>query len=132
LASQNDVALGVPLALGFLLLGRVNRETNKAPIFQAKSAPKDKNGQPKALTHWNLKNYIDLAHELGWISASAKDVGEVLRDYRNHIHPFKQLSHAINLTNDDALLLWEVSKAVTRQVISSAGPSASIPPRSAP
>ena len=105
-----------------LLLGRVNREPNKAPIFQAKVAPKDKNGQPKMLPEWTLKNYIDVAHELGWISVSAKDVGEVLRDYRNYVHPFKQLSHGVNLTTDDALLLWEVSKAVTRQVINSAKP----------
>ena len=105
-----------------LLLGRVNRETNKTPIFQAKAAPKEKNGQPKTLTEWTLKNYIDVSHELGWISVSAKDVGEVLRDYRNYIHPFKQFSHAVNLTTDDAHLLWEVSKAVTRQVIKSAGP----------
>jgi hypothetical protein len=105
-----------------LLLARVNRETNKVSIFKATSAPKDKNKQPKTLTDWTLKNYIDVAHELGWISVSAKDIGEVLRDYRNYIHPFKQLSHGINLTNDDALLLWEVCKAVTRQVIASAGP----------
>jgi hypothetical protein len=126
------ISAGAPLSatvmmgglLEALLLGRVNRETTKAPTFQAKSAPKDKNGQPKPLTDWTLKNYIDVAHELGWISVSAKDIGEVLRDYRNYIHPFKQLSHSINLTNDDALLLWEVSKAVTRQVISSAGPPA--------
>lgn len=105
-----------------LLLGRVNREANKAPIFQARMAPKDKNGQPKTLTEWTLKNYIDVSHELGWISVSAKDVGEVLRDYRNYVHPFKQLSHGVNLTTDDAVLLWEVSKAVTRQIVNSAGP----------
>ncbi len=105
-----------------LLLARVNREGNKAPIFQAKAAPKDKNGQPKPLTEWTLKNYIDVSHELSWISVSAKDVGEVLRDYRNYVHPFKQLSHGITLNPDDAVLLWEVSKAITRQIIKSAGP----------
>jgi hypothetical protein len=105
-----------------LLLARVNRESNKAPIFQAKGAPKDKNGQPRQLTEWALKNYIDVGHELGWITVSAKDVGEVLRDYRNYVHPFKQLSHGVRLSTDDALLLWEVSKAITRQVIKSANP----------
>lgn len=105
-----------------LLLARVNRESNKAPIFRAKAAPKDKNGQPKPLTEWTLKNYIDVSHELGWISVSAKNVGEVLRDYRNYIHPFKQLSHGISLKTDDAVLLWEVSKAVSRQIVNSAAP----------
>lgn len=99
-----------------LLLGRIHRETNKAPIFQASGAPRDKNGQTKALPEWMLKNYIDVAHELGWISISARDVGEVLRDYRNYVHPFKQLSHGIRLTSDDAVLLWEICKAISRQV----------------
>src|SRR5882672_647716 len=27
------------------------------------------------------------AQHIGWISSSAKDVGEVVRDYRNYIHP---------------------------------------------
>jgi len=105
-----------------LLLGRINRETNKAPVFQSKLAPRDKNGQPRPLTDWSLKNYIEVAHELGWISVSVKDVGAVLRDYRNYIHPFKQLSHNVQLTADDAALLWEVSKVITRQVIKSVMP----------
>jgi hypothetical protein len=105
-----------------LLLGRINRETNKGPIFQAKTAPRAKGGQPKNLTDWTLKNYIDVAHEKGWITVAAKDVGEILRDYRNYIHPFKQLSHKIQLTPEDAALLWEVSKVILRQVIKSAHP----------
>jgi len=105
-----------------LLLARVNRESNKAPIFQAHSAPKDKHGQPRPLGDWTLKSYIDVSHELGWISVSAKDVGGVLRDYRNYVHPFKQLSHGIVLNTDDAVLLWEVSKAITRQIVKSAAP----------
>ena len=104
-----------------LLLGRINREANKAPIFTSASAPKDsKTGQTRPLNEWTLKNYIDVVHEHGWISVSAKDVGEVLRDYRNYIHPFKQLSHGVDLTARDASLLWEVSKSITRQIIASA------------
>ena len=63
-----------------------------------------------------------MAHEKGWITVAAKDVEEVLRDYRNYIHPFKQLSHKVQLTPEDAALLWEVSKVILRQVIKSAHP----------
>ena len=101
-----------------LLLARVNREPNKAPVFKAKTAPKDKaTGQPLPLKEWMLKSYIDVAHELGWISQSAKDVGEMLRDYRNYIHPYKELSHGTVLTADDAALLWDVAKSVSRQLL---------------
>jgi len=105
-----------------LLLARVNREADQASVFQAKAAPRDKQGKTRLLTEWTLKNYIQVAHDLGWITVSAKDVGEVLRDYRNYIHPFKQLSHGVDLKMADSNLLWEVSKAITRQVINSAGP----------
>jgi hypothetical protein len=121
------LSAGAPLAatvmmgglLEALLLGRIHRESNKSPVFQAANAPKDKNGKTRPLNEWTLKNYIDVGHDLGWVSVSAKDVGEVLRDYRNYIHPYKQLSHGVNLTTDDAALFWEISKSISRQVIKS-------------
>jgi hypothetical protein len=103
-----------------LLLARINREVDHSPIFKARTAPQDKQGKTKPLSEWTLKNYIDVVHELTWISESAKDVGEVLRDYRNYIHPSKQARHGRHLTISDAQMFWEVSKAVTREVIKSA------------
>ena len=101
-----------------LLLARINREPNQQPVFTAKGAPRDrKTGNPLPLKDWGLKNYIDVAHELQWISQSAKDVGVVLRDYRNFIHPQKELSHGIVLKSDDASILWEVAKSISRQLL---------------
>ena len=101
-----------------LLLARINAQTSQKPIFTAKGSPKDKNtGNPLPLKDWALKNFIDVAHELGWISESAKDVGEVLRDYRNFIHPQKELSHGVWLRNDDAAVLWEIAKSISKQLL---------------
>ena len=62
-----------------LLLARVNKEPNQQHIFTAKNSPKDrKTGNPLPLKDWGLKDYIDVAHELKWITVSAKDVGVVL------------------------------------------------------
>lgn len=102
-----------------LLLARINRETDKSPLFKSAMAPKDKSGQPRPLSEWTLKNYIEVVHDQGWISVSARDVGEVLRDYRNYIHPFKQLSHGVQLKTADAALFWEITKSVSRQLIGS-------------
>jgi hypothetical protein len=121
------LAAGAPLAAtvmmgGFLeaiLLARINHEKNRASIFKTKSAPKDRQGATKSLKEWMLNDYIQVVHELGWVSVSAKDIGEVLRDYRNYIHPYKQLSHGVHLSPDDAILLWEVTKNITRQVLGS-------------
>src|SRR5258708_8666009 len=100
-----------------LLLARINRENNKAPIFTATAAPKDRQNNPLSLRDWTLQDYIGVAHELKWITVAAKDVGVVLRDYRNYIHPQKELSHGVSLTTPDAQILWEIGKSISRQLL---------------
>jgi len=100
-----------------ILLARINKESDKAEIFKSRTAPKDSSGKTRQLKDWGLSDYINVVHELKWVSISVKDVGEVLRDYRNYIHPYKQLSHGIHLEPEDASLFWEVTKNITRQVI---------------
>lgn len=105
-----------------LLLARINLETSKKPVFTAQTAPRDRAGKTSPLNEWGLKDYIDVCHELGWIGISAKEVAVVLRDFRNYIHPHKQLSHGVHLKNDDAALFWEVSKTISRQLIKNSSP----------
>jgi hypothetical protein len=119
------VKSGAPLAatvmmggiLEGLLLARILQLPNMAPVFTAKLSPKDKAGKTLPLKEWGLKNYIDVAHELGWITTTAKDIGEVLRDYRNYIHPQKELSHGISLGPSDAEMLWNIAKSIAVQVL---------------
>ena len=120
------IAADAPLAaivmmgglLEALLLARVHKEPNKTLVFKATSAPKDRStGKSLQLQDWTLRHYIDVAHELGWISTSAKDIGEVVRDYRNYIHPQKELSHGIELRDGDAELFWEIAKSISRQLL---------------
>jgi len=100
-----------------LLLTRFLQFSDKKIIFKTKMAPKDKTGTALQFKDWALKNYIDVAHELGWISQTEKDLGEVLRDYRNYIHPFKEKSHGIQIKPNDSMILWEVAKSISRQII---------------
>lgn len=120
------ISAGAPLAatvmmgglLESLLLARVLKEPNRSSIFALASAPKDpRTSKPLPLQDWTLRHYIDAARELKWISESAKDVGEVLRDYRNYIHPNKQLSHGMTVESSDARLWWEISKAIARELL---------------
>ncbi|WP_051943568.1 MULTISPECIES: hypothetical protein [Luteibacter] len=121
LCLQAEAPLAATVMMGglleALLLARVNLEADKSAVFQAQAAPRNDQQKPRPLKEWALKNYIEVAHELGWISVSAKDVGEVLRDYRNYIHPSKQYSHNVSLTTEDAAILWEVAKAIARQLL---------------
>jgi hypothetical protein len=125
------IGAGAPLAatvmmgglLETLLLARLNREADKGPIFRAVTAPKNsKTKKVLPLKEWTLRNYLDVAHELNWISKSAKDVGEVLRDSRNYVHPYKQASHDISITSSDANLFWQISKEISRQLLADRKP----------
>ncbi len=116
-----DAPLAATVMMGGLLeslfLARVNREPNKQAVFTARAAPRDaKTGQPASLRDWTLNHYIDVAHEIGWITHAGRDVGQILRDYRNYIHPQKELSHQIALSASDARMLWVVAKALVAQI----------------
>jgi hypothetical protein len=100
-----------------VLIARINKLSDKAPVFKAKAAPTDKAGSVLKLQEWTLNHYIDVAHEMKWISDTYKDVGAILRDYRNYIHPYKELRHKKTLTPDDAHVLWEIGKTILRQVL---------------
>lgn len=103
-----------------LFLARINRITNPAPVFTAKTAPRDKSGKTRALKEWGLNDYLNVANELKWIRQSAKDVGAVLRDYRNYIHPEKELSRGITVGPDDTQMFVSVFSSIADQIIESA------------
>ncbi|MEW6688060.1 MAG: hypothetical protein AB1452_03105 [Pseudomonadota bacterium] len=122
----NCIVANAPLAatvmmgglLEGLLLARVHREADKTRIFGATGAPRDKaSGKALPLKEWTLKNYIDVAHELTWISQPARDLGDILRDYRNYIHPEKQRAQGLSFRSDDVAMFWEVAKGICRQLI---------------
>lgn len=100
-----------------LLIARVNQLDNKAPVFKAAAAPKDKAGHTLHLGEWTLKHYIDVACELKWISETHKDVSVILRDYRNYIHPHKEHQHKRKIEPRDAELLWNVGKTMMRELL---------------
>ena len=117
---------GYPLAaivmmggiLEALLIAKINQLSDQAPVFKAKAAPKDKKtGTALKFREWGLNDYIDVAHELKWISDTYKDIGGVLRDYRNYIHPYKEYQHKKQIVPDDAKALWEISKTIARQLL---------------
>lgn len=101
-----------------LLLARVNRLSDKSAIFTAATAPRQKDKVTVLRQkEWTLRHYIDVAHELKWISTPMKDISEVLRDYRNFIHPQKEYSYALQLSIEDAQMMWEVFKNIARQIV---------------
>lgn len=120
------IAAGAPLAatvmmggmLESILVARTVIEPDKAKLFKCPHIPLDRK-TTKALPFqdWTLKTYIDVAHDMRWITPSAKDISEVIRDYRNYVHPHKEYVHNIHLSPGDAEMFWEITKRMTRQLI---------------
>jgi hypothetical protein len=100
-----------------LLLSKANSLPNLTPVYTAKLSPKNPQGQTLPLKEWGLRNYIDVAHELNWITQTEKDLGNVLMDYRNYIHPFKQKTYNVTLQPSDARILWELCKSISKQLL---------------
>ena len=104
-----------------LFVARANKMPDKNPLIKATSAPKHKStGRTLEYQDWMLDSYIKVAHELGWITASAKDVADVLKEYRNYIHPEKELRHGVTFALNDSSMFWQVTKALARQLLLSA------------
>lgn len=101
-----------------LFVAKANRLADKTPLFSAKSTPKDfKTQKPLKLSEWTLRPYIEVGHELGWITRSGKDVAAVLRDYRNYVHPEKERSHGVSLNSHDSAMFWSLTKSLATQLL---------------
>lgn len=91
-----DAHLAAIVMMGGLLealfVARANKMTDKSPLTSARLAPKDKaTGKTINYQDWMLDSYIRVGCELKWITESAKDIADKLKEYRNFVHPAKEL-----------------------------------------
>jgi len=93
-----------------LLLGVAS---TKSEIFNKSSvSPKDKTtDKVKQFPQWTLSNFIDVAFDTGFIGLDVKKHSHALRDFRNYIHPYQQMSSGFNPDNHTAKISWQVLKA---------------------
>jgi hypothetical protein len=120
-----DAHLAAVVMMGGLLealfVARANKMPDKSPLTSAASAPKDKTtGKTLNYQEWMLDSYIKVGCELKWITESAKDVADKLKEYRNFVHPAKELRYGITLGFNDSSMFWQVTKALARQLLLSA------------
>ncbi len=71
------------------LLGMADRDPKR--FGRSKFSPK-KDGKVKQFSKWNLANFIDVARDVGLLKADAQGFSHELRDFRNYIHPAKQVA----------------------------------------
>jgi hypothetical protein len=104
-----------------LFVARANKMSDKGPLVRAISAPKDKKtGKTLNYEEWMLDSYIRVGHELSWITDSARQVADVLKEFRDYVHPAKELRHDVQLAYNDSTMFWNVTKSLVRQLLLSA------------
>lgn len=115
---QNNLNLSAIIMMGSLLEGiLLNIEIAYPQIFnKAKSAPKDKNNKVKNFVEWTLSDSINVAHEIGFICEDVKKFSHSLRDFRNYIHPFQQMSANFFPNKDTSKICLQVIKAAINQI----------------
>jgi hypothetical protein len=82
----------------------------------SKLAPKNKEGNIKKFHEWTLNSFIDVAHDLGLLKDDVKKFSHSLRDFRNYIHPYEQVSSKFNPDEHTAKICWNVLKAAIFQL----------------
>lgn len=105
--------LAVILMAGSTLEGALLGMANNHPksFNLAKAAPKDGSGKVKQFHEWTLSAFIDVAYELRIVQHDTQRFSHTLRDFRNYIHPFQQMSSGFSPTEHTAKLCLQVLKA---------------------
>ena len=113
-----NAPLSAIVIIGSTLEGILLGFASKYPkdFNQAKAAPMDKEGKTKFHHDWSLSNFIDVAYELRFIQEDVKKFSHTLRDFRNYIHPFEQMSSGFNPDIHTAKLCWNVLKVAMIQL----------------
>ncbi len=96
-----------------VLLGAA--ENNPKVFNQSQSSPKE-NGKVKRFSNWHLSDLIDSAHEIGLLEYDVKVLSHQLRDFRNFIHPHKQIESGFRPDKHTATICFQVLKAALASI----------------
>jgi hypothetical protein len=120
---KNCMTAHAPLAaiilLGSVLEGILLGIANQMPkeFNQSNSAPKNAtNNAVKRFQEWSLANFIDVAYDLELINKDIKLYSQCLRDFRNYIHPYVQLTSKFIPNDETAKISFQVLKAAIFQL----------------
>jgi hypothetical protein len=83
---------------------------------QSTVSPKDKLGNVKQFQDWTLSDFINVARDLNLVGEDVKKFSHALRDFRNYIHPYQQMSSNFNPDEHTAKICWQVLQAAITQL----------------
>ena len=91
-----------------VLLGAAQRDP--ARFNQSPNSPKQ-DGKVKPFHHWTLAEFINAACSIGLLKPDVQKFCHGLRDFRNYIHPYQQLSSNFTPDEHTAKVCFQVLKA---------------------
>lgn len=97
-----------------VLLGAAQKEP--ARFNKATASAKDGNGGVKRFHEWSLAQFIDVACEIDLLKPDVKKFSHGLRDFRNYIHPYEQMSSGFTPDEHTAKLCFQVLKAALASI----------------
>jgi hypothetical protein len=83
---------------------------------QSAASPKDKASNVKKFHEWTLNDLINVARELRLVGEDVKKFSHAMRDFRNYIHPYEQMSSGFNPDEHTAKICWQVLQAAITQL----------------
>ncbi len=113
----NDLPLACIILSGSILEGLLLYIANRYPakFNKANAAPKN-NGVVKKFSDWSLSEFINASYELDILDLDVKIYCHNLRDFRNYIHPNKQLESKFIPNIDTAKISYQVLIASINQI----------------
>jgi hypothetical protein len=121
--ARKALEAGCPLAVIFLcgsilegvLLGAAQKTPER--FNRASSSPKTAEGKVKPFYQWSLAQLIDVAHEVGLLSLDVKKFSHGLRDFRNFIHPYEQMTSGFTPDMHTAKVCFQVLKVALASIV---------------
>ena len=99
-----------------ILLGIACTKTKE--FNQSTLSPKDKTGKVKQFHDWTLNDFVNVARDLNLVGEDVKKFSHALRDFRNYIHPYQQMSSSFDPDEHTAKICWQVLQAAIMQLSS--------------
>ena len=97
-----------------VLLG--NAQNDPAKFNKSSASPKTKEGTVKRFHDWTLSELIDVATNVGVLKPDVQTFSHGLRDFRNYIHPYREMSSKFTPDEHTARVCFQVLKAALASV----------------
>ena len=97
-----------------VLLGKAQREP--ALFNSSKASPKTAQGKVKQFHDWTLAEFIDVAGDVEVLKLDVQKFSHGLRDFRNYIHPYQQMTSGFSPDEHTAKVCFQVLKAALASV----------------